>query len=115
MINFVLEKIVKIIEGISILIAIWAVILTIINFLKKEFIIKKHKLKIEENTILKNDLASYVLLSFEILIAADVILSIIRPTFRDLGILASLVIIRTFISYFLNKELKYFKKNETDT
>ncbi|GFH42026.1 membrane protein [Lactococcus hodotermopsidis] len=54
---------------------------------------------------IKNELGAYVLLSLEILIAADIIESIIKPTFADIGKLAALVVIRTVISYFLGKEI----------
>jgi uncharacterized membrane protein len=39
------------------------------------------------------------------LIAADIVESIIKPTFEDIGKLAALVVIRTVISYFLGKEI----------
>ena len=54
---------------------------------------------------IKNDLGAYVLFSLEVLIAADIVESIIKPTFEDIGKLAALVVIRTVISYFLGKEI----------
>ena len=54
---------------------------------------------------IKNDLVAYVLFSLEVLIAADIVESIIKPTFEDIGKLAALVVIRTVISYFLGKEI----------
>ena len=58
------------------------------------------------NTFIKNFLGSYILLSLEILIVADIIESIVKPTFQDILKLATLVIIRTVISYFLHKEIE---------
>ncbi len=40
------------------------------------------------------------------IIAADIIESIVKPTFQDILKLATLVIIRTVISYFLHKEIE---------
>lgn len=46
-----------------------------------------------------------ILLGLEYIVAGDVIRTIIMPYYYQLGILAGLVIIRTILSYFLNKEL----------
>jgi uncharacterized membrane protein len=59
---------------------------------------------------IKNDLGAYVLFSLEVLIAADIVESIIKPTFEDIGKLAALVVIRTVISYFLGKEIDQKQK-----
>ncbi|MEA5004091.1 MAG: DUF1622 domain-containing protein, partial [Christensenella sp.] len=53
----------------------------------------------------KNGLSGYVLLSLEILIVADIIETIVKPTLEDIVRLAAIVAIRTVISYFLNKEI----------
>ncbi len=47
-----------------------------------------------------------ILLALEFIIAADVISSIIKPSYYEVGILAILVVIRTVLGYFLNKELQ---------
>ncbi len=39
------------------------------------------------------------------MIGADIIESMAKPTYYDVGILGILVVIRTFLSYFLGKEL----------
>ena len=46
-----------------------------------------------------------ILIGLEFFVAADVIRTILEPTFQDLIILGSLVIIRTVVSYFLGKEV----------
>ncbi len=52
------------------------------------------------------ELGYAVILALEFIVGADIIESIAKPTYYDIGILASLVLIRTFLSYFLNKELQ---------
>ncbi|GCF93002.1 membrane protein [Enterococcus florum] len=59
-----------------------------------------------ENNFIKAYLGSYVLLSLEILIVADIIESILNPTFQDIIKLALVVVIRTVISYFLHREIE---------
>ncbi|MCM2139754.1 DUF1622 domain-containing protein [Vagococcus fluvialis] len=51
-------------------------------------------------------LGSYVLLSLEVLIASDIIETILNPSIEDILILAGVVVIRTAISYFLGKEME---------
>jgi uncharacterized membrane protein len=46
-----------------------------------------------------------LMLGLEFIIGADIIGSIVKPDYYEIGILSILVIIRTVLSYFLNKEL----------
>lgn len=61
------------------------------------------------NNIIKNYLGTYILLGLEVLIAADIIESIMNPTLEDILVLAAVVVIRTIISYFLGKEIENTK------
>ncbi len=47
-----------------------------------------------------------VILGLEFMVGADIIGSLIEPDYYNLGLLAILVLIRTVLSYFLNKELE---------
>lgn len=58
-----------------------------------------------QRELLRHHLGSYLLIGLEILIAADIIRTIIDPTINELIILGSIVAIRTVLNYFLNKEL----------
>ena len=96
------DLLIGIMSAIAIFVMICGVLQATILFIKNE--IKGS----DKSTVLrsiKNNLGAYVLLSLEILIAADIIESIIKPTFNDIAKLAALVIIRTVISYFLGKEI----------
>lgn len=57
-------------------------------------------------------LGNYLLFGLELLIAADVIHTVISRTNEDLIFLAALVIIRTVISYFLSRELELLDKKK---
>ncbi len=54
----------------------------------------------------RSELGYGIILGLEFMIGADIIESMAKPTYYDIGILASLVVIRTFLSYFLGKELE---------
>jgi uncharacterized membrane protein len=60
----------------------------------------------KKNNYVKMYLGSYVLLSLEVLIASDIIETILNPSIEDILILAGVVVIRTAISYFLGKEME---------
>ncbi|ENZ02487.1 hypothetical protein HMPREF1092_01722 [Clostridium thermobutyricum] len=108
-INSVMDKIIFIMNCIAIIILIFGVILAAYYFIKKSLTSKNLNLLSQNNKTLRNQLASYILLSFEILIASDIIQSIIKPDIKDILVLGALVIIRTLISYFLDKEVKQSK------
>lgn len=51
------------------------------------------------------DLGRAIILGLEFIIAADIIETTTMPDYYSLGILAGLVLVRTFLNYFLNKDL----------
>lgn len=62
---------------------------------------------IQQNKII---LGSYILLGLEMLIAADIIETIVEPGFEDILLLLGIVFIRTVIAFFLNREVAEDKK-----
>lgn len=100
------------IGSIGVAIIVWGVILTIIRLLKLEFNRLKQKSIYRERESVRHQFASYLLLALEFLIAADIIATVIHPTFQEIAILASIVAIRTVISYFLEKEIEKFNAPE---
>jgi uncharacterized membrane protein len=67
-----------------------------------------------EKEILRHQFGSYLLLGLEFLIAADVILTITYPSLEEIAILASIVVIRTVISYFWDKEMAYSENRKSE-
>lgn len=102
----VLEILITVLDGFSIFVLVWGVIGAAKNFVVARIVNKTKMDVIRENTIIKNSLGSYILLSLEILIAADIISTILNPNLNDIIILGATVLIRTIISFFLNKEIK---------
>lgn len=86
------------------LITIWGIIVSLLEFLKKEFLRKEDCLECNERIRIK--LGSYLVLALEFFIASDIIKTIITPTWQGLGILGAIIVIRTILSYFLTKDLK---------
>ena len=92
-------------------IIVWGVILTLYRLLKLEFSRLKHKSIYRDRESMRHKFATYLLLALEFLIAADIIRTVIHPTLEQITILASIVIIRTVISYFLEREIIKFNEN----
>lgn len=63
-----------------------------------------YKQAVDVNRI-RLELGYTIILGLEFMVGADIIESVARPTYYDVGLLAFLVIIRTFLSYFLSREL----------
>ncbi len=109
----ILEILIIVLQGLSITIIVWGVFLCLINFIKLEISTNNRSNIVKKITSAKNYLGSYILLGLEILISADIIDSILNPTMHDILRLAAIVIIRTVISYFLDKEMKATENNQS--
>ena len=51
-------------------------------------------------------LARWLLLGLEFMLAADIVRTAIAPTWDDIGMLAAIAVIRTFLNYFLERDLE---------
>jgi uncharacterized membrane protein len=50
--------------------------------------------------------ARWLLLGLEFMLAADIVRTAIAPSFEQLGQLAAIAVIRTFLNYFLERDLE---------
>ena len=48
----------------------------------------------------------WLLLGLEFELAADIVGTVVSPTWRDIGELAAIAVIRTFLNYFLEKDVE---------
>lgn len=101
----ILEIIVLVIKLVSVIVLLLGLLFCIRSLLAFA-VSRRHGENEQQVQHIKNELGRYVLLGLEILIIADIIESIINPSFKDIGRLAAIVAIRTVISYFLNKEIQ---------
>jgi uncharacterized membrane protein len=53
----------------------------------------------------------WLLLGLEFELAADIIGSVISPTWMDIGELGAIAVIRTFLNYFLEKDLEHSEES----
>ncbi|MBN2415060.1 DUF1622 domain-containing protein [bacterium] len=95
-------------------IIIWGVILITLRLIRLEFKRFRRKSIYAERESLRHQLGSYLLLGMEFLIAADIIGTVSHPTLQDMAVLGSIVIIRTVISYFLEREVAEFSPRDPE-
>jgi uncharacterized membrane protein len=57
-------------------------------------------------------LGVWLLLALEFALASDIIRSVAAPTWRDIGELGAIAVIRTFLNYFLERDLEHAKDTE---
>jgi uncharacterized membrane protein len=59
-----------------------------------------------ERKVIWRNLAAWLVIGLEFALAADIIGSVISPTWQDIGELAAIAAVRTFLNYFLEKDLE---------
>ncbi|MDT8273805.1 MAG: DUF1622 domain-containing protein [Desulfomonilia bacterium] len=84
----------------------WGVVLIVFRLIPLEARSLHRMSAFPQREALRHQLGSYLLLGLEFLIAADIIRTIIHPTLKDITVLGSIVLIRTLISFFLERELR---------
>lgn len=100
------EILVIILDLLCVIILLWGIAIAAKDFFLSECKRPSREDAVKEITSIRSLLGSYILLSLEVLIAADIVDSIVNPSLQDLIILGSIVIIRTVLSYFLHKEIE---------
>lgn len=58
------------------------------------------------NSEIRLHLGRYLALGLEFQLGSDILSTAVAPTFRDVELLAAIVVIRTVLNYFLSKELE---------
>ena len=100
-----LESVILVISIVGALVVIWGIAEAVFAFIAMK-LRPRTKDAIRESEWIRQRLGTHLLLGLEIFIAADIISSVARPTWEKVGILASIVGIRTVLSYFLRMEVK---------
>ena len=105
----ILKDISFVIGLISFAIMAYGALLAIVNLIRTEISRFSGKFNIERVSVIRRNFGNYLLLGLEFLIAADIIQTIIAPTLEELAILGGIVVVRTVLNYFLNKEIENVK------
>ena len=108
-----LNLLATIISVISLLIVTYGALIAIISFIINE--LKRITGAYTPTNIrkLRAVFGTYLLLGLEFLIASDILKTVLEPTMNELIILGGIVVVRTILSVFLNKEIKELDVNST--
>jgi len=102
----VLNMVVTGINLVGIIIVFWGFVVAAIGFIKMKLHHHDTTYFLQETNKIRAILGTYILFGLEFMIAGDIIHSFIKPSQEDLIILATIVGIRTVISYFLSREIE---------
>ena len=87
------------------LVVVWGVLEAMVRFLRAK-LWRRVPDPIRESETVRQQLGAHLLLGLEIFIAADIIGSVVSPSWDKVGILAAIVAIRTVLSFFLRREVQ---------
>ena len=97
-----IDLIAKIIEGIGIAVLLIGIVYALIHYMISLLQKKEHCYQ-----ALRKSLGKAILLGLEILIAADIVATVItEPTLRSVSVLGLIVVIRTFLSLSIQVEIE---------
>jgi len=80
---------------------LWGILVVV-----KDFLLSLFSEDPRSKRLMRQKLGAYLVLGLEFFIAADIIRTITRPDWNDIGMLAAIIALRTVLSYFLGLELK---------
>ncbi|NOZ80308.1 MAG: DUF1622 domain-containing protein [DPANN group archaeon] len=102
---FLLELMANFIGLIGVGVIFWGAMRAIIGLLRSESSKSAGALICKQREHLRHHFGSFILLGLEFLLAADIILTIVEPSTEGLIILGSIIILRSIIGFFLDKEI----------
>lgn len=94
----------------SVSVVIYGTGIAVFKFFKNEFFRFNKKYSIHQLRVLRADLGTYLLLGLELLIASDILKTIIEPVMNELMVLGGIVLLRTVLSFFLDREIRLIER-----
>lgn len=106
MLTQILDILATAIGVVSLLIIVYGSLIALISLIKNEIGRLNGSYSPLNMRKLRASFGTYLLLGLEFLIASDILKTVLDPGVDELIILAGVVVIRTVLSVFLNKEIK---------
>ena len=110
-----LNTLATIISVTSLLIVTFGALIGVISFFRNELKRLTGNYSITNIRKLRAVFGTCLLLGLEFLIASDILKTVLEPTLNELAILGGIVVLRTVLSVFLNKEIKELETENKDT
>lgn len=100
------------ISVISLIIVVYGAIIAIFDFIKNEVMRFTGHYSSTNIRKIRAGFGTYMLLGLEFLIASDILKTVLEPGWNELLILGGIVVLRTVLSFFLNREIKELQAEE---
>jgi uncharacterized membrane protein len=100
----------KVIAVVGVFVIFWGAVVGIYQFL---FVRKNSSKQFDSIDLIRLKFGRTIILGLEFIVAADVIATTTAPDYYSVGILASLVGIRTLLTYFMNREMLALSKKRS--
>ncbi len=98
------EQVGKVIDWVGVAVIVVGLLLATVLFVRHAFQRRRFD---ESYRLYRQRVGKAILLGLEFLVAADIIRTVaVSPTFRSVGVLAVIVLVRTFLSFTLEVELE---------
>lgn len=114
MLTHFLDLLATIISVTSLLIVTYGALTGVLSFLRNEMMRFTGGYSITNIRRLRATFGTYLLLGLEFLIASDILKTVLEPTLNELALLGGIVVLRTILSIFLNKEIKDLETEEKE-
>lgn len=103
-----------VISSISLIIVVYGALIAFYAFMRNELRRFSGTYSVTNIRKLRAGLGTYLLLGLEFLIASDILKTVLEPGLDELAILGGIVVLRTVLSIFLNKEIKELQAEEKE-
>jgi len=105
-INVILEWLALVVDLTGALIMIWAFVSAVIGLVNGSLRADNERGRIRNMQVVRCGLGVKLVFALELMIISDLFVTIVSRSIDDLILVGGLVVIRTVISYFLNKEIQ---------
>jgi len=102
----VMEWVAVVIDLTGALVMVWAFITAVVSVVRSSFTAGDARSRIHDLQVTRCGLGIKLVFALELMIVSDLLQTIVSRSLDDLILLGSLVLIRTVIAYFLNKEIQ---------
>ncbi len=107
-----MELALPLLKALSVLVIMWGVVCAAMRLVGMEIKLLQGKPYKRDAAVIRQHLGFYLLLGLEFLIAVDVIETLMHPDWKELGVLAGLVVLRSLMSFSLHWELKEIENDQ---
>jgi uncharacterized membrane protein len=105
-VHTIMEWLAVVIDLTGSLIMVWAFIASVVSIVGSAFRRSKARSRFHDMQVARCELGTKLVFALELMIVSDLLQTIISRSIDDLIFLGGLVVIRTTIAYFLNKEIQ---------